>query len=223
MAEHLSDEEQLQALKNWWKDNGTSLVSAILIGLIAYFGFQWWQNNQRQQAEQASAVYSQLLEVVEVTVDQPLSDDQKATAAFLIKQLQDDYSSSQYAINASLFAAKVAVESGDLAGAEEALTWALENANDNMKTLTKLRLARVYLASEKLDEALSLFDEESAESEAFTSLIDELKGDIFLAKGDISAARAAYVKAQESMGDAPSFRQRLLPIKIANLPVSGEK
>ena len=60
MAEHLSDEEQLQILKNWWKETGTTLVVAVLVGLIAYFGFQWWKNSQQQKAEQASALYSEL-------------------------------------------------------------------------------------------------------------------------------------------------------------------
>lgn len=223
MAEHLSDEEQLQALKNWWKENGTTLVTAVLVGLIVYFGFQWWQNHQRQQAEQASALYSQLLDIVDASGNDRLSDEQKSTATYLIKQLQDDYSRSQYAVNASLFSAKMSVDDNDLPSAETSLKWAVEHANTHMGALAKLRLARVYASSQKYDDALQLLADKDLDVDAFGSIKEELRGDILLAKGEVSAAREAYVKAQSTVGDNPSFRQRLLPIKIANLPVSGEK
>ncbi len=220
MADHLSDEEQLQLLKNWWKDNGASLVIAILVGLIAYFGFQWWQNHQQQQAEQAAAVYEQLLESLETTNNEALSDEKKATANYLTEQLQNDFSGSQYAVNASLFAAKVAVENQDLDSAAKLLSWSVEHADDNMKSIVELRLARVLLSQEKYDEALALVNEQT--ENAFISLRSELKGDILAAKGDTSSAQQAYQQAINTLGETASFRQRLLPIKLANLS-TGEK
>lgn len=220
MADHLTDEEQLQALKNWWKENGSTLVIAVLVGLIAYFGFQWWQNQQQQSAEQSSAIYSELLEVVNVPANEALSDEKKATATYLIKQLQDDYASSQYAVNASLFAAKIAVDNNDLDAAETSLQWAVEHSGDNLKALAKLRLARVYASKEKQSEALSLLSGNDVES--FTSLYSELRGDILLASDDVAGARTAYQEAIDTLDETSSFRQRLLPIKLANLP-SSEK
>jgi predicted negative regulator of RcsB-dependent stress response len=220
VADHLTDEEQLQQLKNWWKDNGTSLIAAILIGLTAYFGFQWWQNDQRQKAEQASALYTELLQTVEVQAGESLSEEKRSTAQYLTQQLQDEYASSQYAINANFLAAKIAVENQNLDAAETALTWIIDKADKSTIALAELRLARVYIARKKYDEALALLDTEKAAS--FASLTAELKGDVLTAQKDWAKARTAYQEAIDTLGETSSFRRRLLPIKLANLP-AGEK
>ncbi len=216
MAEHLTDEEQLQALKNWWKENGSSILSAILIGLLAYFGWQWWQNSQQQQAEQSSAIYGELMETLQANNNQEMSDEAKSTAKYLIEQLQNDHENSQYAINAALFSAKLAVEDKDLAAAESSLLWVLDRTDDKLTYVAQLRLARVYLAQEKFDEALALVQTDPAEE--FVSLYAELRGDILVAQQDWSAARTAYQQALDTLGDAQGLRRRLLPIKMDNLP-----
>lgn len=220
MADHLTDEEQLQQLKHWWKDNGTSLMAAVLLGLIAYFGFQWWQNLQRQQSEQASVLYAELLQVVEVAPGASVSDENKSTAVYLTKQLQDDYSSSQYAINANFLAAKLAVNSNDLDAAETSLLWIASKADEPTKALADLRLARVYIAQKKYDAAFALVD--TGTTDAFTSLNAELKGDILVVQEKWLDARQAYQQAIDTLGETSSFRRRLLPVKLANLP-AGDK
>jgi predicted negative regulator of RcsB-dependent stress response len=220
VADHLTDDEQLQQLKNWWKDNGTSLIIAVLVGLIAYFGFQGWQNHQQQQAEQASALYSELLETLTVDAQQSLSEEKKTTANYLTEQLQNEYKSSQYAANASFLSAKTAVDDNKLDIAEKALLWVVENGNKPAKALAELRLARIYLAQKKYAAALVLVNTEVETT--FLSLHAELKGDVFTAQGEWLSAREAYQQAIDSLGDSSSFRRSLLPIKLANLP-AGEK
>jgi predicted negative regulator of RcsB-dependent stress response len=220
VADHLTDEEQLQQLKNWWKENGNSLIVAVLVGLIAYFGFQWWQNDQRQQAEQASVIYSELLDSIEITDGETLSEEKQATANYLIKQLQDDYSSSLYAINANFVSAKIAVDNGDLEAAIAPLSWIIVEADASAKALAEIRLARVYIAQENYDAALELLNTEKAAS--FLSLNAELKGDILVIKEAWDDARSSYQQALDALGESSSFRRRLIPIKLANLPVGEE-
>lgn len=220
MADHLTEQEQLQQLTNWWKENGVSMAAAILVGLIAYFGFQWWQNNQQQQAVQASALYSDLLESIKAdpVSGESVSEENKKTAYYIAEQLQTAYSDSLYAVNASLFAAKIAVEDGDIVSAEKALRWATDNSDGAIKGIAALRLARIYVAQEKFDDALILVGNSSA---ALQSLNAELRGDILLAKNDISGAQAAYQEALDTVGETASFRRQLLPIKLANINGSG--
>lgn len=220
MADHLTDEEQLQQLKNWWKENGNSLIVAVLVGLIAYFGFQWWQNDQRQKAEQASVLYSELLDSTERKNGEALSEEKKATANYLIQQLQDDYASSQYAINANFISAKIAADDGNFEAAATALSWVIDNADKPSKALAEIRLARVYIAQEKYDAALALLNTEKADS--FLSMNAELKGDILVAQEAWDDARASYQQALDALGESSSFRRRLIPIKLANLP-AGDK
>jgi predicted negative regulator of RcsB-dependent stress response len=220
VADHLTEQEQLQQLTNWWKENGVSMAAAILVGLIAYFGFQWWQNNQQQQAVQASALYSDLLESIKAdpVSGESVSEENKKTAYYIAEQLQTAYSDSLYAVNASLFAAKIAVEDGDIVSAEKALRWATDNSDGAIKGIAALRLARIYVAQEKFDDALILVGNSSA---ALQSLNAELRGDILLAKNDISGAQAAYQEALDTVGETASFRRQLLPIKLANINGSG--
>lgn len=221
MADHLTEEEQLEQLKTWWKDNGFSLIAAVLVGLIAYFGFQWWQNHQQQQAEQASALYGQLVESIQANPanGNAVSEEDKKTAFYLAEQLRTDYSNSLYAVNASLFAAKIAVEENDLETAVSSLKWAVDNSRDAMQGIASLRLARLYLAKEQYDEALALVN---TDIESLQSMSAELRGDILLAKNDVKGAKAAYQEALDSVGETTSIRRQLLPIKIANLSDSGE-
>mgnify|MGYP002004665342 FL=1 len=57
-----SDEEQLEVLKNWWKENGQSIVIAIALGFLGIFGFQAWNEKVKNTAENASAIYQQILD-----------------------------------------------------------------------------------------------------------------------------------------------------------------
>jgi predicted negative regulator of RcsB-dependent stress response len=222
VADHLTDEEQLQTLKNWWKENGTSLIVSVLLGLTAYFGFQGWQNHQQQHSEQASVIYADFLEAFDATRESEASSEEKlSTVNFLAEQLQNDYASSLYAANASLYVAKLAVEDNDLAAAEKALQWVVDNGEGAMQSLASLRLARIFVSQEKYDAALALAV--AKEGDTYLSLREEIKGDVYAAKEEWSQARLSYQAAIEALGSTTSFRSRLLPIKLDNLPTEDVK
>ena len=42
MSDHLTDEEQVEKVKAWLKENGTSIVAGVVIGLGGIFGWQFW-------------------------------------------------------------------------------------------------------------------------------------------------------------------------------------
>lgn len=218
MAEHMTDEEQLQVLKNWWKENGRSLVLMVSTALIAYFGWQGWSKHQKNQAEAASAIYSELMETA--ATHETLSDEKRTTAEFLIRQLQDQHGRSLYAVSASLLGAKLALEKGDLTEAEAQLKRALKSADSDSKSVVSLRLARVYLAQEKYDQALALV--ETGDNNHFAGLFAEVRGDILAAKGSLAEAKGAYQLALDSVAADNPQQQRFIEIKLANL-VAGEQ
>jgi predicted negative regulator of RcsB-dependent stress response len=226
VADHLSDEEQLQVLKNWWSENGRFLIGAVVIGLTAYFGWQWWTQHQKNYAEGAAAIYTDLSEIVATANGVDLTEEQQKTAQFLIGQLQSDYEKTLYAANASMLAAKLAVEKNDLATAETELNKALYYDDEDVKIIASLRLAKVYLAQERYDQALTIatYDKD----DAFTASYVVLRGDILVAMGDIELARSAYQQAVALLGSDLENRNRglqrqLLEIKLSNLPEAGEQ
>ncbi|WP_428608256.1 YfgM family protein [Sedimenticola sp.] len=184
---NLTEEEQVEALKKWWKENGKSVVAGIVMGLGGVFGWQYWTQHQREVAEQASLQFERLSESV-------VSGSESAEVQ--AKALMSGYKGSAYAVFAALELAKVKFQQGDMDGAKSQLQWVLSNADDpSLKQIARLRLGRLLLDQGSVDEAASLIAQ--APDDNFKGDIAELKGDIALKKGDRVAARQAYGEALE--------------------------
>ena len=72
-----SEEEQLDIVKRWWKENGTSLIAGAALAAAGVFGWNAWQNYQQGQSEAASVRYQQL---VNVATANELDEQQTASA-----------------------------------------------------------------------------------------------------------------------------------------------
>lgn len=215
MADNLTDQEQLQVLKNWWKENGQTIVIAIVLAASAYFAWQWWTQYQKDYADEAFSLYIELTETLDGPDQQALSDEKKRTANFLISQLQDQYGASFYAAAASLLQAKLAADEGELDETETALTRAIALGDDSVDVIARLRLARVHLAQDKLDQALSMATYQN--DDEFTGLYAATRGDILLAKGDKPGAQTAYQMALDAFGGDNQLQRRLIEIKLSDL------
>lgn len=216
MSVHLSEEEQIESLKRWWKDYGKTIIISALVAVGAYFAWNAWQDQQRNKAEMASATYEELLKAVSVEPGQTLGDAERATAEHLAAELKAGNSTSLYAHNAAFFLAKIAVNQGELDKAVSELRWVLSNKPElATEQLANLRLARVLLAQQSYDEALALVQNPPASS--FASEYAEVQGDVLKAKGDLDAARTAYEKALSSTTSQQQERFMVLQMKLDDL------
>lgn len=219
METYRTEEEQLAALKRWWKKNGTSILVGIALAVAAVFGWQSWQENQRLAGEEASELYFTLLEAM------TLNDSaQTSTVMHLVEQLQNDHSSRTYAQYAALLAAKQALLTSDLALAEEQLNWAIDNAEQggSLHKVATLRLARVIAAKDgddSLVSALALIEDVDAGS--YTASFEEVKGDLYLRLGREDEARNAYQAAADTL-KASNGDALLIDMKLNDLAVAGE-
>lgn len=219
MSAHLSEEEQLEVLKRWWKDYGKTVIIVLLVFVVGYFGFTTWQDQKRQKAEKASEVYEQLLKLVSVEPGKSLSDTDKATVTHLAGELKDANSKSMYAYSAAFFLAKLAVEDNKLDVAVSELKWILSaKPEPAIEQLARLRLARVLTAQQAYADALSQLTPEPAV--AYASDYAEARGDILKAQGDLDAARTAYEKALASTDPQQQERYMLLQMKVDDLKVN---
>jgi predicted negative regulator of RcsB-dependent stress response len=179
----LEEQEQLDELKTWWKMHGnllTGIVVAVALAVAAWQGWNWWQ---RQQAVQASAIFSGL-QTAAVQKD-------ARRARELAGELIDKYSATTYAGMGALVAARVQVDAGDAKNARVQLAWAAENAKDTgLRELARLRLAAVMLDEKAYDEAIKQLALEPAA--AFGPRFAELRGDVFAAQGKTAEARTSY-------------------------------
>ncbi|USD22461.1 YfgM family protein [Microbulbifer variabilis] len=222
MSEHLTEQEQIETLKRWWAENGRGILTGIVLALAGYFGYQWWQGDQRSKSEAASDLYQGFIQAVSANDNQP-DNKQLTTAKSLAEQLKNEYGSRIYASQASLRLAAIAVEKNDLEVAQTHLQWVLDNSKeDAMKLLAKRRLATVIAARGKPDEALKLI--EGSVPPAFAALYSETRGDILRQKGDDAGARSAYEQALTELLPEQAGSTQLLQLKVESLAVaSGEE
>jgi len=187
VEQYRSEEEQVEALKKWWEENGRSTLVAIIVALGLGFGWQGWQKYQQNELEGASNSYQAML--------QALSTDDNAGAAELALDIKQEFSRSTYAQFAALHLARIAVNKGDLAGAEAELRWVLGRADKGSDTmqLAQLRLARVSAAVGDTAQALNILD--SADPGAYASAYQVARGDILLLEERDDEAREAYSSA----------------------------
>jgi len=213
-----TDDEQLEALKNWWNENGKQIVTTVVIVAAGYFGWTFWQDQRTDHINGGSQVYTQLLQAAEqAEVGGVALDEELQTVRYLADQLANEFGDTQYAILGALVAARTAVEADDLEEAATRFQWALDNAdNDAASQLASYRLARIRVAQGELDAAFVLIANPTSE---YTSLYADLRGDILLQQGDKEGAVAAYQQALDSLLPGQEHYVSTLELKIDNLSI----
>lgn len=191
----LEEQEQLAALKGWWQENGGMVTAAITAVLVALAAWQGWNFYQRNQAVQASGLYDAV---------------QKAARSGDLKQVRNSagaviegYPRTTYAAMAALVSAKAHFQGGDLKTARAQFAWVVENAKDEgLQDIARLRLASVMLDEKALDDALQTLD--AKHGAAFDALFLAARGDVLVAQDKKEEARGAYKSALEKAdaGDA---------------------
>ena len=204
MAYDLEEQEQLEAIKGWWADNGKLVLLVLISGLLTIAAFQGWRYYQAQQAQSAATLYAQLGQAEQANEPKKVRD--------IAAQLTDRYGSTAYAPMAALAAARASFATGELEEARKHLQWVIDNTReDELRDVARLRLAAVLLDEKKHDEALKVLSAKS--SDAYVALFADLRGDVLAAQGKVAEARAAYQTALDKT-DAGSSYRRLLEVKL---------
>ncbi len=212
MADHLTEEEQIETIKRWWNDNWFSLVLPVLVAALAYTGWNYWNDYKLEQAQVASDKYQELLNLVDNLDSEDKSSAERTNAKALAQSIQDDYS-GMYADLSSMILARFAVDEGDLDTAESALRSVSENgSNEPTQNVARARLAKVLLAKQQYDEALALVA--PSDSEAVKSLYAEVRGDIYVAQGELAAANTAYQEAIDALSQSQMGHRGMLQFKL---------
>lgn len=209
----LSEEEQLDNLKSFAKKYGSAIVSGILIALIAFFGWEYWQKKTLAESQMQTAKVQQLMDDAQSATGDAFTQ-LSATADKIVKEAPD----SPQAIQTQLLMAKLAYDKADYANAEKALKKVENSKVDDagLIQLVKLRLAYAQLAQKKYDEALKTL--EAVKEPAFAATADEARGDIYVAKNDIENAKKVYQSAWDALVERQEERQ-ILQIKLESVGV----
>lgn len=209
MDEYLSEKEQIQRMRDWWRDNAWYLLGGVVLGVAGILGYGRYQDYVAGNAEGAAALYRQL--------ESAANDDNFAEVERLLGALRAEHGGSPYTDQAALLAARVLLISDtDRAVAE--LRSVMESRDSELAMIARLRLARVLAYQERYDEALALLD--VAEPGPFAARISDIRGDILLAAGDRAAAGAAFAAALVAEG-AELVDRNYVQMKIGDLSEGG--
>lgn len=219
MSDMRTDEEQAEALKKWWSENGKSLLTSVVIVAAGWFGWNNYQANQQATAEAASQLYSQLVEQAALPQAQQ-TDASRAEMQLLAERLVNDFDGTAYAQFGSLFIARLAADAGDFDSAAEALQQVVNSAEQGpIKFTAQARLALVLTQLERFDDALAAVA--TVPDPAYQAQFEEARGDVYWRQGKADEALAAYEKALQAAQENGAGAQ-LLQRKIDHLSSTGE-
>jgi len=215
VEDYLTDRDQEEALRNWWRENWTWILGGIVLGLVLLGGWQYWKSRTANEAAGAAKLYEDFRGALE-------KKDVDA-ANRTLGSLVADHKKSPYTQQSRLLLARQHVEDGKF---DEALPLlravADESVDEELAWVARLRVARVLLQQGKHDEVLSLLDPEKAG--AFAAQVREIRGDAQVAKGNVEGARAEYAAALTANIDPRADRaidRTLLEMKLQD--VGGDK
>lgn len=215
MEIYQTEEQQVEAIKGYWAQNGNTIIAGIALGFAGFIGYNLYQKNQLEQELAVSDSYQILIE-----------NSEKDTEAFSAngEKFISENGNNSYVTLTALALAKNASTQKDWPQVIKQLTTAIETApTDGIKAIASLRLARVQVQLEQYSEALTTLNSNLPES--FTAAIEEIKGDAYLQQGKKDLARNAYQAAIAADGitTSPGLQIKLDDLAQATiLPVSKQ-
>ena len=208
----LQEQEQLDDLKAFWKQWGNLITWVVTACLLAYAGWNAWGWYQRDQATKASAMFDEL--------DKAAVAGEADKVGRIFTDLKDRYGRTVFAEQGGLLAARVQFDKGQADAAKASLAWVADNAaEDEYRSVARLRLAGLQLDAKQYDAALKTLDADS--TKPFAALVADRRGDVLLAQGKAAEARSAYQAAWKAMGDKVDYR-RLIEAKLTALGTPPE-
>lgn len=208
-----TEDEQAEAIKKWLRENGSSLLTGIMLGLAVLFGGKAWLQYQDRQSMAASNLYMQLRGAV--------AQENEAAASAEHEAIMKDYSGSTYAVLAAMQVARLQLDKDNPVATRAQLQWAYDNAEAGpLKHIARIRYIRVLIGQGELDQAQALLDE-VAQLGSFATTYHELQGDLAMAREDYDAARAAYQQALDVYPDDVPGRDLLEAKRNDAIRVTG--
>jgi predicted negative regulator of RcsB-dependent stress response len=208
----LQEQEQLDALKSFWKTYGNLVTWLLILLLAAYAGWNGWNWYQRDQGVKAGAMFDEL--------DRAVAAGDADKAGRIFGDLRDRFPRSAFAQQGGLAAARLQFDKGQADAAQATLSWVAANAVETeARTIARLRLAGLLMDAKKFDDALREID--AANAAGFEALAADRRGDVLSAMGKPADAVAAYQTAWKLMDPAVDYR-RLVDAKLTALGAAPE-
>lgn len=186
MTVYMSEQEQVEMLKSWWKKYGNIVTILISLTLLSIAGFRYWNWHKNSIDQQASAIYERMM----VSYANNDYKQVKSNAQRLI----DDFKSTIYADVANLTVAKVAVNREKYKTAKKSLSAVIDNSKSPVIVdIARVRMTRLLINEKNYQEAK--IEIGKVKDKSLQSIVDEIEGDIALAQNNKNDAIRHYKAA----------------------------
>lgn len=209
MDELLSEKEQIEQIREWWKENGTYVIAGIVLGIGGIVGFNTWKGSQLKTRVEASNRFEELAEEV--------AENRLDAAETIAADISSSYAGTIYSDQARLAMARLYMDQGrDQDAARELETLIAGGSSAEMKLVARLRLGKILLYQGKPDEVLSVLA--GYDDTGFASRFSATLGDAHIALGNYEQAEAAYRRALDDPRAAQLMDATLIEMKINDIP-----
>ncbi|MEO1879252.1 MAG: tetratricopeptide repeat protein [Methylococcales bacterium] len=214
-----TEEEQVAAIKRWWKANGITAIIGIIAGILVVTGMNYWQGQQKEKAIQVSSLFDELWISI--------NDKKQDSAEKITERIMEQDATSTYATFSRLLLAKSKVQQGDLEAAKNILEQLMIEARSvELRNIARIRLIKILQANGENEQGLQLISEvDQATASGFSASYDELTGDLYVALDRLGEARTAYLSAIRTGAKSPLLQFKMddiAPVKIINRdPAAG--
>ncbi len=204
MDQFATEEQQVEAIKRFWKENGVAIIAGGVIGVGGLGGWRYYTDSQIASKEAASANY-------QVAVESTTSSESVDELSDFVEQTSE----SGYKVISQFVLAKQYVEQDELSAAVDVLQNIIVAEKDSpLAAVAALRLAAVQMQQGQYDSVLSTLGNVTQES--FAAQASSLKGDALVALTRNEEAKEAYT---EALKQAPDNQQ--VKMKLDNLAFSS--
>ena len=182
----MTEDEQLDAIKQWWKRYNGIVIVSVSVLMLVISGFRYWSWHEQKVTQQASNTYEHLMVAFS-------NHDNKGVRGYA-HQLLTSYGKTVYADAARLTLAKLYIERANYPRAHEKLNDVAEHSKmPALKQVAIIRLARLLIAEKSYDKALN--ELAKVIDSTYLPVINELKGDIYVAMNRYPEAVSFYREA----------------------------
>ncbi|AMG91435.1 YfgM family protein [Citrobacter amalonaticus] len=201
-----NENDQVDAIKRFFAENGKALAVGVILGVGALVGWRYWNSHQTESARSASLSYQTVVSSLSAGKAEDLSAAEKFAAD----------NKNTYGALASMELAQQFVDQNQLEKAAAQLQQGLAATSDeNLNAVITLRLARVQVQLKQADTALKTLD--SVKGEGWAAIVADLRGEALLSKGDKQGARSAWEAGVKS--NASPALSEMMQMKINNLSI----
>jgi predicted negative regulator of RcsB-dependent stress response len=215
LTEYMTEEEQIEQLKNWIKQYGLSVLAGAALAVVLVTCWHYWEKYQQRQLTHASGIYDEMLTARAQNTPTSVSDAQTQA-----EKLLTHYPKTPYAQLAAFMLARDEVLQQHYPEALKQLNWVIDHGKSTaMRDIARLRSARIFITQGKSSEALEILKDINDKS--FMGLADEIKGDAYLAASKPADAQKHYQLALQELPKAEVAERPLLQMKLDNIAVIG--